>query len=141
MRIAFSGCEVIDFVPDGLYVRSVVRDLTHPAALITGGARGVDTVAALAARDFHPGVEQRIIYPDGRWNEDLREQVPGATFYPGGSYMERNDALVEHADLLIAFPRTEHEVLRSGTWATVRRARKRGVEVRLHPLDSIRPRT
>lgn len=134
MRVAFSGEERIDFDPDGLYVREVVRRLTHPTALITGGARGVDTVAALACRDFHSTVEQRVIYPDGRWNEELRERIPGANFYPGGPYLQRNDALVEHADLLIAFPRTADEVLRSGTWSTVRRARKRGVEVRLCPL-------
>jgi hypothetical protein len=53
---------------------------------------------------------------------------------PGG-YMKRNDVLVAHADVLLAFPKTPQEELRSGTWATIRRARKAGVEVRLFPLS------
>jgi hypothetical protein len=46
-------------------------------------------------------------------------------------YMERNHDVVHACDFLLALPGTDHEVVRSGTWATVRYARKiaRGYQV------------
>lgn len=40
-------------------------------------------------------------------------------------YLERNKQIVEHSKLLIACPGTMEELLRSGTWSTVRYARDR----------------
>jgi hypothetical protein len=39
-------------------------------------------------------------------------------------YLERNRAIVDAADILLAAPRSDREVQRSGIWATVRYARK-----------------
>lgn len=39
-------------------------------------------------------------------------------------YIDRNHDIVDSSRMLIAVPGTMHEVLRSGTWATVRYARK-----------------
>ncbi len=44
-------------------------------------------------------------------------------------YIERNHDIVDAVDILIAAPKERYEVLRSGTWATVRYARKTGKEV------------
>ena len=41
-------------------------------------------------------------------------------------YLERNHAIVDSTDLLIATPKQTFEVRRSGTWATVRYARDIG---------------
>jgi hypothetical protein len=46
-------------------------------------------------------------------------------------YLQRNHDIVRETQLLIATPRTEHEELRSGTWATVRFARRLGRPIRL----------
>jgi len=43
--------------------------------------------------------------------------------------LERNHDIVDATDILIACPKTKEEVLRSGTWATIRYARKQGKEV------------
>lgn len=45
---------------------------------------------------------------------------------PGTSYMDRNDCIIRPREcppisILLAFPKTTQEELRSGTWATVRR--------------------
>lgn len=40
--------------------------------------------------------------------------------------LERNRHMVDACDVLIAAPETDREVLRSGTWATVRYARSQG---------------
>lgn len=43
--------------------------------------------------------------------------------------LERNQDIVDESDVLIAAPAGFEEELRSGTWATVRRARRRGIPV------------
>ena len=44
-------------------------------------------------------------------------------------YLERNHDIVNESLVLIATPATNTEVLRSGTWATIRYARKKKIEV------------
>jgi predicted kinase len=44
-------------------------------------------------------------------------------------YLERNHDIVDETEHLIACPRTQTEILRSGTWATIRYARKLGKPV------------
>lgn len=44
-------------------------------------------------------------------------------------YLDRNHDIVDECDVLIATPKTFIEVLRSGTWATIRYALKRGKPV------------
>lgn len=43
---------------------------------------------------------------------------------PAKGYLERNHDIVDSTDMLIATPKEYDEQLRSGTWATVRYARK-----------------
>ena len=112
-----------------------------PADLyVSGAAYGVDTAAALAAY-VHRGCV-RLAVPRGEvYNTDLvhiAEQMPGWEIeYVDGGYMARNDRLVELATVLLAFPETQEEQLRSGTWATIRRARKAGIHVALYPLSDV----
>lgn len=44
--------------------------------------------------------------------------------HPPKDYIERNHNIVDNCDILIACPKSNIEELRSGTWATVRYARK-----------------
>ena len=44
-------------------------------------------------------------------------------------YLERNRAIVDATDVLIAAPKSTVEELRSGTWSTIRYARKVGRKV------------
>lgn len=50
---------------------------------------------------------------------------PGQITLPALPYLDRNQAIVDAVDGMFATPEEEEEQLRSGTWATVRRARKR----------------
>lgn len=45
--------------------------------------------------------------------------------------LERNQKIVDACDELIATPNTLQEELRSGTWATIRRARKAGKPIKI----------
>ena len=48
----------------------------------------------------------------------------GDVLYPAKPYLERNHDIVDACEILIATPAQKNEVLRSGTWATIRYARK-----------------
>jgi len=43
-------------------------------------------------------------------------------------YLHRNVRIVAESELLIVAPSQPHEVMRSGTWATYREAKRRGVQ-------------
>lgn len=49
--------------------------------------------------------------------------------YPALDPLVRNQVIVDSIDQLVACPGEMHEVQRSGTWATVRRARKAGIPI------------
>ncbi len=44
-------------------------------------------------------------------------------------YLERNHNIVDESEALVATPGENQEQLRSGTWATIRYAKKRGKEI------------
>lgn len=88
-----------------------------------GGAVGADTQAYSIARSYNydihwhpcPGVTR-----DPNEPEEFRDEVWNEVFPP----LVRNKHIVQEGNLLIAAPETDREVLRSGTWATVRYARQ-----------------
>lgn len=51
--------------------------------------------------------------------------------YEPKDYLVRNCEIVDSCDLLIATPKEKEEQLRSGTWATIRYARKTGKPVEI----------
>jgi len=51
------------------------------------------------------------------------------TARPVKGYLERNHAIVNETGLLIACPETRREKRRSGTWATIRYARKQEMSI------------
>jgi hypothetical protein len=119
-------------------IEHVIRNLEDVTQVNTGAAVGVDTYAYEYAVEFFPQAEHRVYVPKGKFhNSELvhkaEENGHRVILIPGG-YMARNDALVANADILIGFPQTAAEVLRSGTWATIRRGRKVGISVRIHPV-------
>ena len=57
---------------------------------------------------------------------------------PPRPYLDRNRHIIAAADELIAVPKEYEEELRSGTWATVRYARRKGIPITLiYPDGSI----
>lgn len=62
-----------------------------------------------------------------------RAHYPAMVVYPAKPYLSRNQDIVNAAHVLVACPAQPKEVLRSGTWATVRFAGKQGVNVVVFP--------
>jgi hypothetical protein len=86
-----------------------------------GDCIGADEEAYLIAEEL----DYRIIcHPPT--NPRLRAFCASYEERPPKQYLKRNEDIVEEADIVVACPRQKVEVLRSGTWATIRRARKAG---------------
>jgi hypothetical protein len=127
------------------FITATIMRLPDCTEFTTGAATGVDTIAFWVGTKFLPGYN-RICIPAARHNDRLvngwlppdtitEECERGST--ASESYMNRNDRLVYHADTLLAFPETPTEALRSGTWATLRRARKAGLVILIRPLSLV----
>ena len=127
MRVGFTGTRegLTSAQRDAL--REVLRALA-PSVVAHGDCVGGDAAAHDVARGLGVAVE---LHPPStpalrawcamRAGEVVREPV---------EYITRNRALADATDVLVACPREEHgEAMRSGTWATVRWARKRGRRV------------
>lgn len=129
-------------------INAIVGSLRGPTGLRFGGAHGVDTAAARAAYAHWPDVDRVIIQPRAPWSEEVppgtRLEWAAAGRNAGDAYMRRNTRLVgTPTDVLIAFPETAAEPgnprAGGGTWATVRRARRRSLPIYVFPLDGSDP--
>jgi len=102
-------------------LRAVFAGLHRAGAveLHHGDCVGVDAAADAMAQELGWRVIQ---HPP----QDLRRRAfcPGAAEvrYPR-PFLDRNTDIVRESDLLVAVPEQAMEVLRSGTWSTVRRGR------------------
>ena len=63
-----------------------------------------------------------VIHPPQ--NPSKRAFKPATTILPTKDYLDRNHDIVDGTLLLIACPKEPEEQLRSGTWATIRYAKK-----------------
>lgn len=105
-----------------------------------GDAIGADAQAARIAKDLgyivvaHPGhpkdVNNTVYRAFTDFNDEVRPVFP---------FITRDHDIVDETDLLVATPKTTEEEVRSGTWTTVRYARKQGKPVKIiaeaKPLD------
>jgi hypothetical protein len=118
-----------------------------PDQLVSGCAHGVDTLWMKVAAVRYPNAHLLLIVPAAPCNLDLvhdlrhtdrrRLQVlymPEAATN-SDAYMQRNDQVQHNADVLTAFPSQPKEVMRSGTWSTIRRFRKAGKGVYISPVS------
>src|ERR1044072_4420894 len=136
--IAFTGPTELSPLQEA-YVRRSVAGL-RADRFVSGCAYGVDTQSMLSLwQEFLVPAEYVLTIPKGNWHNAGLAYLGAANGwtleYINGGYMARNSRTVELADELHAFPETPVPVLRSGTWATIRRAERKGIAVIYHPLN------
>lgn len=95
-----------------------------PSLVRHGDCVGADT-------EFHQiacslNIKTCIHPPD---NDSKRAFSQSNSILPVKPYLDRNKDIVDMSDMLIATPESVKEVIRSGTWSTVRYAKRVGREV------------
>jgi hypothetical protein len=90
-----------------------------------GDCKGVDSQTHDLVREHLPETKI-VVHPPSV--DAARAYKSGDTTKTPKSYLARNKKIVQAVDQLFAFPASGIEVLRSGTWATIRHAKKTGVK-------------
>lgn len=121
-------------------IEEVLAALPPRSWLIVGGQRGVDTVAA--RRGKQNGHRIHLVVPSAPYDPESHRYADDIEVAPVGinaahSYKIRDARMVELGVRLLAFPKTPVEEIRSGTWLTVRMARKAHKPVEIHPLRDL----
>lgn len=90
-----------------------------------GDCRGADEEFHkwITAHDMRP-IKIVIHLPDNSYKRAFCGSFGNLEWRPQKPYLDRNLDIVTETDLLIATPKEYTEVLRSGTWSTIRYARK-----------------
>lgn len=125
-------------------LRKRLRELPMPDQVITGAAKGVDTIAARIAVKLWPKAEHTIVVPNFRHNNILIEEMESE--YPWveivrlrtGNALTRNIEIVDRITHLIALP-VRLTWYRSGTWHTINAARRSRLPVILYPIPMLLP--
>lgn len=131
MRIGFTGTRKGMTFAQEFQLKDVLGyfwDVAHArrarAELHYGGQNGADLGARTVAKEYGYHVETYPC-PGVVADEETKVDVWHEVFPP----LTRNRNIVAAVDILVAAPETDEEELRSGTWATVRYARARGIPV------------
>lgn len=104
-------------------VLELLREL-KPDLVRHGDCVGADTEFHQIASSLN--ISTCIHPPD---NDSKRSFCKSDSILPAKPYLNRNKDIVSMSNLLIATPETAKEVLRSGTWSTVRYAKRVDKEV------------
>lgn len=105
-----------------------------------GDCIGADEQAHALVREYcpttlvviHPPTNQNkraFCEVDDILHEEIGRKTPTTEWKYPFDYLIRNQHIVNFATVLIATPGESKEQLRSGTWSTVRRGRKKGIPV------------
>ncbi len=111
-----------------------------PSEIRFGGALGVDTLALTAAHELRQAGTRLVVYAPAtiadlpRGAREVAERCADHVVELEGdprnrlTYLQRNDAMLDGADQLVAFWNGTRS---GGTWYTVRKARELGFEVKV----------
>ena len=121
------------------HLERIIAELPADCTVVTGACIGVDALAATLA--YQRGLRVHTIVPADRSRVDREWRGWCHTFEEmphGTTYRDRNQRIVERSTRLIAVPEAPEnapESRRSGTWMTVRIARRLGRPVQVEPLS------
>jgi hypothetical protein len=94
-----------------------------PTEFHHGDCEGADAEAHDIVREFLPDVKI-VVYPPLSFRRRAMKQ--GDVTMEPESYVKRDYRIVDSTDILIGAPKTDTEQIRSGSWTTIRYARKIG---------------
>lgn len=102
-----------------------------------GACVGADAEAHALVRRLHPYPTCVVTQWPCSEKGSMRAWLDADITMPLMAPLKRNKVIVHSVEILVACPQTADEMLRSGTWSTIRYACKRGVPVyRISPDGS-----
>lgn len=126
MKVGFTGTRQQP-TPDATMALSELLARLQPTEAHHGDCVGADAIFHWYVLTECVGVK-RVIHPPT--NKAMRAFCTGtADRREPKPYLERNRDIVDETDVLLAMPQTAEETIRSGTWSTVRYARKAGKKI------------
>lgn len=128
MRIGFTGTQAGMSNRQKAEFKKLIRGATE---LHHGDCIGADEEAHLIAMEV--GLTIGVHPPSDPKKRAFVTTRNGDATYSPKPYLMRNRDIVDTTDELIAAPLTNQEQLRSGTWSTVRYARRIGKKVTVLP--------
>lgn len=130
MKIGFTGTRKGMSKDQKLAVKEIIAEILQTYGETQyhhGDCIGADAEFHKIALTFR-GNFPIIIHPSV--DSQARAFCESAYIMPKRSYLDRNKDIVDACDVLVAAPSSRKEELRSGTWATVRYARKKGKPIK-----------
>lgn len=130
-------------------IESALAIIPDKAMIVVGGCIGAN--ALVAETSFHwgfyvhavlPSIERGKFFDQHIFNycHSWEEMPPGI---PGNAYRERNQRIVNYANVLFSFPELPEDhgrSKRSGTWMTIRMARMKPIPVHTYMVSEYRAR-
>lgn len=129
LRLAFTGTQHGMTVCQTRHVIVLLEKL-QPRVVLHGDCIGADAEFHALVRTLSP--KTRIdIYPGAEEGHPKRAGCDGDYIGIVRPPLARNKLMVLRTDMLIAAPKEVLEILRSGTWATIRYARELNRDIRM----------
>ena len=125
MKVGFTGTQKGMTIKQKRNFFRILKTI-HFTEFHHGDCKGADKEAHDIVALFFKDVTIIIHPPD---NDLKRAHCVGDVWCLPKPYLERNHDIVNECNILIAIPKNNNEVLRSGTWATIRYARKKYKEI------------
>ena len=125
-KIGFTGTQAGLTEKQSVTIEALLKNLRRPGRMgfVFGLCVGADDQVAMIAGNLG----YVLIARPGE-SIAKRGRITPHFIYPPDGNLARNAAIVGDSDILVAAPRQPIEILRSGTWATVRAARKARIPI------------
>jgi hypothetical protein len=120
------------------FIDLVLENYLDGSEYTTGAQAGIDTFVLRRLAPKLSEAHHRVIVPSAPHLERYLAMADEVIYLPPSRepYRDRNEKILEYTDVLIALPlHPEEEQPRSGTWMTIRMAKKAGIPVEIAMLD------
>lgn len=122
MKMGITGTRNGATTAQSVVLISVLFEM-EPEEVHHGNCVGVDDLFVTLARDL---VDDVIIVSHPPKDAKLESRFQSDIVLPRQDYLDRNKSIVDSVDYMVGVPSGSREALRSGTWATIRYAKKVG---------------
>ena len=125
-RVGFTGTQLgMTYAQQQKFYLIITK--LNPEYFYHGDCVGADAAAHTIVNMYIPECKKEIFPPKYGGKRAYCKNY--YKMHPKDDFLPRNKKIVAASDILIATPKETEEVLRSGTWATIRYAKAKGIPI------------